>query len=148
MGSHSYRERHALQLHRQINEDRYRDPFDADYDPGDVPAEVVARDDVSYRPAVPPELPQIDVETARQRVKSLLAVCRKPAPRSRAVEALKSITCWKDTPELYRRMVVAASGLSADVVAKKDRDLTEQEKVMLRSAISDLRLVLSGLVAL
>lgn len=148
MGSLPYRERRALQLHRQINEDRYHDPFDADYDQGEVPLAVVPRDDLSFRPAVVPETTKIDVESARQQLARVLAVCRRPAARPHAQNAFKSFSSWHDTPELYRRMVAHAAGLGRDVVDKVDRDLTEQEKAMLRIAAADMRTVLSSLVAL
>lgn len=80
------------------------------------------------------------LESLRQR--SASPVDAKPTRRP------VNITCWKDTPQLYRRMVVAAAGLSADVANKIDRDLSETEKVMLRSAIADMRLVMQGLVSL
>ncbi len=55
---------------------------------------------------------------------------------------------WVAMPHLYRRMVVAAAGLPADVVDRKDRELTEREKVMMRSAISDMRTWLESVAAL
>ncbi|MGZ5819588.1 MAG: hypothetical protein ACXWJD_12685 [Burkholderiaceae bacterium] len=56
--------------------------------------------------------------------------------------------CWHDVPELYRNLIARAAGLSPKVVKKVDRDLTEQEKVMLRSAARDLSEVAGRLVSL
>jgi hypothetical protein len=62
------------------------------------------------------------------------------------VEVVKSP--WVDMPHLYRRMVVAAAGLPAELVDRRDRELTEREKVMMRSAISDMRTWLGSVAAL
>lgn len=72
-------------------------------------------------------------------------MCAKAKSTSRKPVML---TCWKDTPQLYRRMVVAAAGLSADVANKIDRDLSETEKVMIRSAVTDMRNHMNMLVSL
>lgn len=73
------------------------------------------------------------------------AVAREPAPQKRQAQHIAS---WTRLPELYRRMVVAAAGLPPSVVTAKDRDLSERDKVMLRSAISDMREWLATLVTL
>jgi hypothetical protein len=65
-----------------------------------------------------------------------------------ARKSFSSITCWKDTPQLYRKVMARVAGLSADVVEKIDRDLTETEKAMLRAAASDLRGYVDSLVRL
>jgi hypothetical protein len=67
------------------------------------------------------------------------------APR-RAAEVVRA--AWHDMPKLYRRMVVAAAGLPAEVVDIRDRELTEHHKVMMRSAISDMRTWLESVAAL
>jgi pyrroloquinoline quinone (PQQ) biosynthesis protein C len=55
---------------------------------------------------------------------------------------------WQELPELYRRMVVAAAGLPRELVETKDRELSERDKVMMRSAISDMRTWLESVGAL
>lgn len=151
MGAHSFRERHALQLHRQINEDAERDPFDADYDPAEVPRVVPVRDDLSFRFARLSGLPTIDPVEARKKmaeVKKLIRCQPKAEPDVAARQTLAAIRCWHDTPELYRRMVARAAGLPGDVVGKIDRDLSEREKELIRSAVRDMRGYFDSLVRL
>jgi len=152
MGALSYGERNALQLYSQVDEDKYRDPFDADYDPSEVSSMEHARDDLSFRTAVPPEIPvtAISVSEARKRLAEARAIIarKKPLLVDDGRRALASITCWKDIPQLYRKVLARVAGLSADVVEKMDRDLTETEKAMLRSAASDMRGYLESLARL
>jgi len=152
MGAQSFGERNALRLCRQVDEDQYRDPFDADYDPAEVTIMEHARDDLSFRAAVPPEIPVagISISEARKRLAEARAIIarKKPLPVDDGRRAFASITCWKDIPQLYRRVLARVAGLSADVVEKMDRDLTETEKAMLRSAASDMRGYLESLARL
>lgn len=84
-------------------------------------------------------------ERALQMARDMCAAAKTTA---RATRKPVMLTCWKDTPQLYRRMVVAAAGLSADVANKIDRDLSETEKVMIRSAVTDMRNHMNMLVSL
>ena len=126
------------------------DPFDADYDRTEVSFSIVDQNHESFRPAVIPTVPVINVEQARCKLAQAKALikCEKPAIKDDSRKQLIGITCWHNTPELYRRMVTHAAGLERSVVEKLDRDLTESEKVMLRSAISEMRQYLESLVRL
>jgi hypothetical protein len=147
----SYLERHALQIHKAINEDMQRDPFDADYCPTEALAPVIDRADLSHRPAVVPTLPTLNRDTARAHLAAVKAMLAKPAKQVQDIaarEALRGITCWRDTPEIFRKHIARLAGLNLDVAAKMDRDLSETEKAMLRSAARDMQRVTAGLVAL
>lgn len=123
-----------------------------DFDPGDdCPTEV--RRPVphlwheSMKPASVPELPKGITEVGQRALAALRAcTAANPAPPRRA--AVVAGPAWRDMPHLYRRMVVAAAGVGADVVDKIDRDLTEREKIMMRSAIGDMREWLATVAAL
>lgn len=88
-----------------------------------------------------------DLELGRRYLEQLKEATR-PGNKARAARPLVNLTCWRDTPQLYRRMVVAAAGLPPEVVNKIDRDLSESEKVRMRAAISDMRVVFGRLTAL
>lgn len=152
MGATTYRERHALQLHKAINEDAERDPFDADYDPTEVPAAPVNRWHESFGMATPAVLPCTRTETGLRslaQVRAMVAQFReKQAGTAQERRALAASCCWHDTPELYRVMIARAAGLGPEVVGKLDRDLSEREKAFLRAAVRDLRARLDGLGAL
>lgn len=119
-----------------------------DFDPSEVPHQIPQVWHQSFLPAkITAELGKVTPE-GRAHLSRALQMVRKCGTAARSSRKPVHLTCWKDTPQLYRRMVVAAAGLSADVVEKKDRDLSETEKVMLRSASSDMRDWLNTLVSL
>lgn len=76
-------------------------------------------------------------------VNSVSGKIRRSAP-----EHLANLFCWRDTPELYRKLICRAAGVPLEVADKRDRDLSEREKVMLRAAVRDLREYCAGLGAL
>lgn len=55
---------------------------------------------------------------------------------------------WRNAPEAFRRLVARAAGLSLDVVAKVDRELTESEKAAIRAAAARLKERAEGLFAI
>lgn len=149
----SYKERHALQIHAKINADIERevDPFDQDYDPTEVPAKPVDRNSETFLPARPPVVDcNVPRDEARRRLAAAKAMIKNAPPvvHDDGREQFKNITCWHNTPELYRVMVARCAGLGPDVVGKMDRDLSEREKALLRSAVRDLRDYLNSLVNL
>ncbi len=108
----------------------------------------------SWAPAAIPA-PAAPSETGRRALQGLLDSFRNAGESkvgarwaARENEAAANRTAWADMPQLYRRMVVAAAGLPDDVVGRRDRELTEREKVMMRSAICDMRTWLSSVAAL
>jgi hypothetical protein len=147
----SYIEKRVLQIHKSINQDMQQDPFDADYCQTEAPDTVVDRQDISHRPAVVPELPTMNRDTAKAylaEVKAMLIKPKKQIQNITAREALHGITCWRDTPEIFRKHIARLAGLNLDVAAKMDRDLSETEKAMLRSAARDMQRVTARLIAL
>jgi hypothetical protein len=54
-------------------------------------------------------------------------------------------TSWCDTPMKHRRMIAHLACLPSDISEKMDRDLTENEKTLLRAAAQDLYEGISGL---
>lgn len=147
----SYKERHAIDIHRQINADAVADPFDQDYCPTEVRPAVVDVNHPSFRTcAVSPLGHKTDF--GQQQLAQALALA---APRKRATAGdaagrrqYAGLTCWRDTPELFRRVIVRLADLPAEVASKFDKDLTETEKAMLRAAIRDVRQVTAALAAL
>lgn len=123
-----------------------------DYDAGDhCSTEVIKKPLNVWHPSFKggqlPPLPCGKTSVGLEYLKSLRSVASAPKmPQAHRKPVM--LTCWKDTPQLYRRMVVAAAGLSAEVVNKIDRDLSESEKVMIRSAVTDMRNHLNMLVSL
>jgi hypothetical protein len=127
-----------------------------DRDPGEVnegdecPTEV--RRDVprvwhnSQAPAVMPAASVGPCESGRAELARIKAMAG-PVPK-REGRAPVHVPSWRDTPELFRRMVAHAAGLDRDVVAKLDRDLSEAEKAKLRQAARELRDASAALVAL
>lgn len=118
-----------------------------DYDSTEVISRPVDIRHMSHSPANMPPPPAQKTSVGIEYLKSLKERATVPVA-ARSLRRPVNLTCWKDTPQLYRRMLATAAGLSADVVNKNDRDLTETEKVMLRSAATDLRDHLNGLVSL
>ncbi|MES2027370.1 MAG: hypothetical protein V4448_17625 [Pseudomonadota bacterium] len=102
----------------------------------------------SFKGGQLPPLPSGKTSVGVEYLAQIKAQSAKTNPVKRDLRRPVMLTCWKDTPQLYRRMVVAAAGLSADVVNKIDRDLSETEKVMIRAAVTDLRDHLNMLVSL
>jgi hypothetical protein len=49
------------------------------------------------------------------------------------------LTNWHDTPPHQRRVIARLAGLPQETVTKFDRDLSENEKALLRAAARDLR---------
>ena len=104
----------------------------------------------SFMPAAMPA-PAPATEAGRRALAALRAQCRGEAPVKTKIctdGVVVERAPWVEMPHLYRRMVVAAAGLPADLVEKRDRDLTEREKVMMRSAIADMRAWLESVAAL
>lgn len=118
-----------------------------DYDSTEVISRPVDIRHMSHAPANLPPAPCGKTPLGMEYLQSLRQRSVSPVVATPARRPV-NLTCWKDTPQLYRRMLATAAGLSADVVNKIDRDLTETEKVMLRSAATDLRDHLNGLVSL
>ncbi len=102
----------------------------------------------SWAPAAMPA-PAGPTEAGRQALAALRSQLHAEksdaAPRSAAQVVRAS---WREMPQLYRRMVVAAAGLHEGVVNKPERELSETEKVMMRSAIGDMRTWLESVAAL
>lgn len=101
----------------------------------------------SHKPAVLPALPPV-TETGRRALAALLAQARTDDRAAARRSPAAPSAAWRDVPQLYRRMIVAAAGVAPEVVEKIDRDLTEREKVMIRSAVADMRAWFSTLVTL
>jgi hypothetical protein len=129
MGATFYRERHALQLHKYMDGMPILDPSNH-----------------LKRLEVGASNKEIGLHYLEQ-IKERCAAAFSGAAARKSPE-LANIRCWHDTPELYRRMVARAAGLGVEVVAKFDRDLTEREKELLRSAVRDLWGHLNSLVNL
>lgn len=125
----SFRERHALQLHAGMRQASAIDPTGhlARLNVKKSPREVAA----PYLQQLKAQRFAAQVETGGGARKSFAALC-----------------CWHDTPELYRRMVAHAAGLPREVADKIDRDLTEREKELIRSAVRDMRGYFESLVRL
>lgn len=89
---------------------------------------------------------QAATPVCRHHIQESLSIL-KASPRSGAGSpaSRKTLDAWHATPELYRRMVVHAAGLGREVVDKLGAQLTESERVMLQSAIDDMRLSLPRL---
>ncbi|GGI16919.1 hypothetical protein [Oxalicibacterium faecigallinarum] len=124
-----------------------------DRDSGDHDAtEVISRPvdirHMSHAPANLPAAPTGKTPIGEKYLESLRQRPTAPVAARSVRRDLVSLTCWKDTPQLYRKMIARVAGLSGDVVEKRDRDLTETEKAMLRSAIADMRQCFQGLVSL
>lgn len=117
MGATSYREQHALKLHRQMQGMPVMDP-------------------TNHLQRL--QVQKSDRSTAAKFLEQLKREC-SPAARSGGAQdpELMHITCWHNTPALYRKHIAHMAGLPAEVVGKMDRDLTEREKAMLRAAIRD-----------
>ncbi|SFU99545.1 hypothetical protein [Pseudoduganella namucuonensis] len=125
--------------------------IDADRDLGDFcPTEArYIVPDVYHPSHAPAELPAPAPKTeaglrALAALRASVCVERREAERRAAAPAAS----WSALPELYRRMLVRAAGLPPEVVTAANRDLTERDKVMLRSAVSDMRAWLATLVTL
>jgi hypothetical protein len=87
------------------------------------------------------------IETIEKLRKAILPP-KNPPPKGGSRRPATAIPpSWGDVPELYRKMIVRAAGLGADVVVKRDRDLSETEKVMIRAAVADMRSSLNSLAA-
>lgn len=99
----------------------------------------------SMKPAAVPVLP-CKTEVGRRALAALRACTAQPAPARR--EPVAPAPSWAALPELYRRMIGRASGLDISVLDKADRDLTEREKALMRSAIADMRAWLDTVAAL
>lgn len=56
--------------------------------------------------------------------------------------------CWRETPEIIRKMVVHLAGLDRSVIEKIDRELSEEEKSKIRYASKYMSKEISALVAL
>lgn len=119
-----------------------------DYDSTEVISKPVDVWHPSHAKAEVPHLACEKTEAGRAYLNDIKGLCAAAATVKRTTRKPVMLTCWKDTPQLYRRMVVAAAGLSAEVVNKIDRDLSESEKVMIRSAVTDMRNHLNMLVSL
>lgn len=59
---------------------------------------------------------------------------RGAAVRTADREQFIGLTSWRETPPEYRRVLASLASLSADVAEKADRELTENEKTLLRAA--------------
>jgi hypothetical protein len=122
-----------------------------DRDPGDYDSTEVSQSvpDVwhpSFTKAEPPALPEI-TDTGRQHLQAALSMCQRQGPKSARPE-VKPLTCWKETPEPFRRLVARSAGLPLDVVHKIDRELSETEKAMIRAAAARLKERADALFAL
>lgn len=109
------------------------------------------RQDISHRAAVLPLLPVSNKQAAKFHIDEIMRILKKPSEQRKNNEdreALKGISCWKDTPERYRKHIARLAGLSLDVAAKMDRDLSESEKSMIRSAARDMNGVTNRLMAM
>jgi hypothetical protein len=123
-----------------------------DRDPGEFDStEVDIRQLDKWHPShLPAQLPAADfspTESGRKYLKDLLD---KTAPVAKKTHSKPSglTSCWKDTPEPFRKLVARAAGLDASVVAKADRDLTEAEKAAIRGAAKRLKERADALFAL
>ena len=125
----------------------------ADRDPGDGEhAGHTHHLDAWHQSMAPARVPDLSdwhpTEAGRRTLAELRAQTRRDdAARADRRQAVP-VASWPALPELYRRMVARAAGLGVEVVDRIDRDLTEREKVMLRSAASDMRAWLNTLVTL
>jgi hypothetical protein len=88
----------------------------------------------------------------RQSIESALAILKERRAASSTSEAARKTSglssCWRETPESFRKLIVRSAGLPADVVGKLDRDLTETEKAMIRAAAKRLKERADALFAL
>lgn len=107
--------------------------------PTEVPREVPHVWHASMQPAAVPALPppgQTEVGRAALAALRQVAQCGTRQVRAGQVEAPH--VAWTDVPQLYRRMIATAAGVQ-ETVGKRDRELTEREKVLMRSALADMR---------
>jgi hypothetical protein len=105
------------------------------YDPTEV--QVLVRDiwHESHKQVIQPDAAPKSGAAAAYLV-SLREMTKRPENVARQPQ---NLLCWKHTPELHKKMIVTAAGLDASVVKKNDRELSETEKTLIRTAASDLR---------
>lgn len=76
------------------------------------------------------------VSAARAASKKFTTV--SPAPDNTERQKFIGLTSWSGTPEKYRKILAQLASLPSDTAHKSDRELTENEKVLLRAAVKDL----------
>ncbi len=100
--------------------------------------------------AMPPA-PAQATETGRQLCKAALeharSLSRKATRPAHDREHLIGLTSWRDTPHEYRRMLAVMASLPPSTADKTDRELTENEKAMLRAAAKRVSEAVRGLAA-
>ncbi|HYD61939.1 MAG TPA: hypothetical protein VEC35_16355 [Noviherbaspirillum sp.] len=109
-------------------------------DENDVPIKILDQWHESQRPAKLPPPPTPATEAGRKACAALIAKCRAkaPTPQMRRSQFI-GLTSWHDTPRDYRRVVAHLAGLPETVIDKYDRNLSENEKCLLRTAARNLR---------
>lgn len=117
-----------------------------DHDPTEVIRPVCNAWHPSHRQSSVRPLNEPATSIGRQYLASLLALRKAPAPR--ALRKAKIITCWHDSPQAIRWMVVRMAGLDKSVISKIDRDLSEVEKSKIREAARYMRDEINQLVEL
>lgn len=143
MGATSFRERHALQLHQQINADIERDPFDQDSDHTEAPRQVSNIWHPSFSSDPSNHAARLAEGVLTKAIgKQYLEQLKQSKPTQKDDDArrqLQFIRCWHDTSKSVRFLIARAAGLPGEVVDKNDRDLTEAEKTKIRIAAQRLR---------
>lgn len=119
-------------------------------DPGEIhqgdndPSEVVTVKPTVWHPShsasfnIAPVGAESNPETARACIAAARAALATNAAISKASRQVEPAISWLDLPELHRRMIARNAGLTAEVVVKRDTDLSEEEKARLRAAARDL----------
>lgn len=104
---------------------------------------------------VMPADPAPATDTGRKACAALLEQARAMS-RKASAPALASmqerarftgLTSWTDTPREYRRMLAVMASLPPSLADKSDRDLSENEKALLRAAAKRISQGISGLAA-
>jgi len=101
-------------------------------------------------PVAPTEATATGKQMAAEAVRMAREASAKFAPTAtnlRNKQRLAHHTSWCDTPMKHRRIIAHLACLPSDISEKSDRDLTENEKTLLRAAARDLYEGISGLSA-
>lgn len=98
-----------------------------------------------------PSLPTPATDKGRQLSKAVLeqarSLSRKNTRAAEGREYLIGLTSWRDTPYEYRRMLAIMASLPPSLADRSDRELTENEKALLRVAAKRVSEGIRGLAA-
>lgn len=96
-------------------------------------------------PPPPAPVTQSGRAMAKAALEQARAMTSKTARATEDRKGVTALTSWRDTPYDSRRVVAMLAGLPPSVADKTDRQLSETEKAMLRSAARRLSDGITGL---